>query len=618
MQGAGTGDVKMGACQDRAVAEFAYKSLEGMSSVLAKAATVLGLGAKLPFPQAQAAAKVGAVTGVASGAAAFAASKYRDQYDSLEAQCPKQPDTSHNPTQPAPSGAAGTGGGGYGNGSTSLGHVPQAYYSWQAGSAYLDSAGDWRVTAGKWIVQWRPLVIDLDNNGFDLVPSTESLKVDFNGDGVYTSSSWVGPRDGLIIYDANQNNIAETAEWALTSFVPGAQSDMEALRAFDTNYDGNFDGLDAEFSMFKIGIDANQDGKFTEGEVHSFSEFGIDQIYMGQYQNQNLNLKNYVAGVDVDSFGSAFSYSSMTAFRLASVSFTEESAPVTVHEDGQSKIVDSSAGRSLFWMGGDLNVDLSSYQYAQYDKIDHVVGGSGNDIIRGNENNNTLYGSSGIDSLYGGAGNDVLIVDEQDLVYGTVDGGADFDVLVLEDTVQFTMFASNYQVEGIVGASGSDFLYAGTTQNVTLDGGAGNDTIVGSAGSDALTGGSGDDVLSGGDGNDTYYLERQSGHDTIFDTSGFDTIVIKDGGVDNVTVSGNNLILHLRWGSDVLIVDGAVVGQGVEEVKEDVYTWSQADLLFFASFNNNSVSPLGSNEPFMSAINDNDPALQMDQSFIIA
>jgi hypothetical protein len=94
---------------------------------------------------------------------------------------------------------------------------------------------------------------------------------DAEHDGTVTARSWVGPTDGLLVYDHNQNGIGETAEWVLTSFVAGAANDVEALRAFDTNRDGMFGPGDAEFHKFKVGIDANQDGIFSVGELHSLA-----------------------------------------------------------------------------------------------------------------------------------------------------------------------------------------------------------------------------------------------------------------------------------------------------------------------------------------------------------
>jgi Ca2+-binding RTX toxin-like protein len=96
-------------------------------------------------------------------------------------------------------------------------------------------------------------------------------------------------------------------------------------------------------------------------------------------------------------------------------------------------------------------------------EINNVKGGSGNDIITGNNKDNQLWGCEGDDTISGGEGKDSLY-----------------------------------------GGSGNDALY-GEQGNDYLEGGNGNDTLDGGVGSDTLYGGFGDDLLKGGQGNDLYY-----------------------------------------------------------------------------------------------------------------
>ena len=83
--------------------------------------------------------------------------------------------------------------------------------------------------------------------------------------------------------------------------------------------------------------------------------------------------------------------------------------------------------------------------------VEHIVGGSGDDVLSGGEGGDTLDGAGGNDTLKGNSGNDQLN-----------------------------------------GGDGAD----------SIDGGAGNDTIDGGAGDDTLNGGVGADTLLGGDGTD--------------------------------------------------------------------------------------------------------------------
>ncbi len=89
-----------------------------------------------------------------------------------------------------------------------------------------------------------------------------------------------------------------------------------------------------------------------------------------------------------------------------------------------------------------------------YIGIENIEGGSGNDTITGDDNNNKLWGGVGNDILYGGKGNDVLN-----------------------------------------GDGGNDILYGGDG-NDTLNGGEGNDTLYGGKGADVFNGGGNEDTVT--------------------------------------------------------------------------------------------------------------------------
>jgi len=130
-----------------------------------------------------------------------------------------------------------------------------------------------------------------------------------------------------------------------------------------------------------------------------------------------------------------------------------------------------------------------------------TYGGTGNDILIGGSNNDSLHGEDGDDRLSGGDGIDYL--------YG--DGGHD----------------------RLSGEDGNDVLFAGSGDDNLL-GGAGNDRLVGHGGDDVLSGGSGDDDLHGLDGDDVLYgsdgddeLEGGDGYDRLYGQAGNDYL---DGG----------------------------------------------------------------------------------------
>nr|VFK06245.1 MAG: Serine protease, subtilase family [Candidatus Kentron sp. LPFa]VFK25418.1 MAG: Serine protease, subtilase family [Candidatus Kentron sp. LPFa] len=106
---------------------------------------------------------------------------------------------------------------------------------------------------------------------------------------------------------------------------------------------------------------------------------------------------------------------------------------------------------------------------------------------------------------------------------------------------------------------GEQYIIIGNTSDDTLDGSGKillkDQYLLGFAGNDTLDGGGGNDRLYGGSGNDTYLYDRDEGHDTIVETSGTDTLEIRDDAsgrdLDSFTdlqfsKSGNNLDIWIE------------------------------------------------------------------------
>jgi Ca2+-binding RTX toxin-like protein len=561
------------------LAKFQYQSFEGISTALGSIGTVLGVGKFIPHPITQAASKVGALAGFGAAGARYVAKKYRDTYDSLEAACQQEqgPDP-YQPTVPRPTG----GGGGYGAGAVSGGTAPQMSWVWVSGSVTTNSAGDIIVTAGKWLPSWNPIIFDLGNDGFDFRAATDPIVADANFDGVASVRSWVGPTDGLLVYDYNQNGIGETAEWVLTSFAPGAANDLEALRAFDSNRDGSFSSGDAEFYKFRIGIDSNQDGVFSAGELHSLSQFGFNIMALTEgYDVVNRHGDEMVPGVRFDYTGNAIRTDG-TYLKYAAVSFIERENQTLLLQDANATIVTQEGGRSIYWHSGSpLNVSAATMSYGGYTGFANIFGGSGNDVIHGDAGANSLYGGAGVDQLIGGEHNDVLIADAADLSWGLVDGGDGLDTLILDGHAPGAVYAVNHNVESIIGGDSNDILSgAGSAEVIYLHGGGGDDHLIGSTLGDVLMGGAGYDVLQGGDGDDMYVFERGVGTEYVDDSGGaHDVVVTRRSSYDVVqySASGNDQVLTFNDGSRLVLANGRS-GLGVEAVEFDDWTYTREDI----------------------------------------
>ncbi|MDD4330542.1 MAG: hypothetical protein PHD79_11350, partial [Aliarcobacter sp.] len=186
--------------------------------------------------------------------------------------------------------------------------------------------------------------------------------------------------------------------------------------------------------------------------------------------------------------------------------------------------------------------------------IENVVGTKNNDFIKGNTQNNTIWAGSGDDTLYGVSGNNILIGGigsdtfrggiGDNIIYGETysssigSAGSETDIsskdlidftesgvsiiLNLSDSTSINYLSLSsltldartsigygknviYNVENVLGGSGSDTLIGSNVANV-IDGGANNDIIFGFGGTgNTLIGGAGNDTIMGLLGGDKIY-----------------------------------------------------------------------------------------------------------------
>jgi Ca2+-binding RTX toxin-like protein len=202
--------------------------------------------------------------------------------------------------------------------------------------------------------------------------------------------------------------------------------------------------------------------------------------------------------------------------------------------------------------------------------IENVKGGTGNDIITGNDSANEFWGGDGDDTLTGGKGDDIFhedaietdpvgapgVFDKDDNGGDTIDGGDGTDTVDYSQRLNTTPVkvtlngtaddglsvltanagldtsvdpwtdarvwadsaeADNVKatVENVTGTQYDDYIVGPSTDVVnSFDGGGGNDYLDGTGENDVLTGGLGNDVIKGGAGDDT--IEGGAG------TNGFD------------------------------------------------------------------------------------------------
>ncbi|MFP4445180.1 MAG: DUF4347 domain-containing protein, partial [Desulfosudaceae bacterium] len=253
-----------------------------------------------------------------------------------------------------------------------------------------------------------------------------------------------------------------------------------------------------------------------------------------------------------------------------------------------------------------------------------ATGGSGADLLIGDNQNNTLIGGDGADTFrfangwgedivvdYGEEGEDVLdlsavtanlsttfhddgtvsvtdgtnTLDKADIIEGLITGAGE-DAFTFEDGADFAGF-----IDG--GSGGTNMLdYSAYDTAVTVDLAAGTATgTTGVENIDNLTGGAGDDTLTGddqantiigGDGNDI--ITGGGGADTLIGGTGDDTYVMTADGTDTITElagEGIDTLDYSAYTSSVAVdlTAGTATGTaGVSHI-ERVITGSAGDTL---------------------------------------
>lgn len=111
-----------------------------------------------------------------------------------------------------------------------------------------------------------------------------------DGDGAWDRIGWVGPDDGILALDRNENGrIDDFSEVSFVQDFLGAATDLEGLFAYDSDGDGFLTPADERFGDFLIWRDSNGNGKSDKHELFTLAEMGIVSIAL---ERSDINLLN--------------------------------------------------------------------------------------------------------------------------------------------------------------------------------------------------------------------------------------------------------------------------------------------------------------------------------------
>ncbi len=174
-----------------------------------------------------------------------------------------------------------------------------------------------------------------------------------------------------------------------------------------------------------------------------------------------------------------------------------------------------------------------------------------NDVIFGNDGNDTIDGLAGADTMIGGNGNDTYYVStsssdsRKDLVVELENGGIDTVVIAGGIGVTLDNWVENLRIISTTGGGSG----IGNSSNNRMTGTDFFDGLIGLDGNDVLDGGLGADDMYGGPGNDTYFV-----------TQGDLVVELSDEGTDLV-YSSSNYTLKANF-ENLTLRDNAISGNG--------------------------------------------------------
>jgi len=156
-----------------------------------------------------------------------------------------------------------------------------------------------------------PIILDLDDNGFDLTGLLNSVQFDMDSDGFPNELGWTsaGTRDAFLALDRNRNGQIDNGAELFGNQTPlsighKADNGFVALAEFDRpalggNGDRRITAKDAIWVSLLVWVDSNHNGRSEANELESLDRAGVVRLetryHLSRRKDRHGNLFRFVS-----------------------------------------------------------------------------------------------------------------------------------------------------------------------------------------------------------------------------------------------------------------------------------------------------------------------------------
>jgi len=170
-------------------------------------------------------------------------------------------------------------------------HIPESMKLTVWSGRHLTLAADAELCEA----QYSPIILDLNNDGFNLSGPEAGTVFDLNDTGSPIYTGWVNSKDDVfVVRDINGNGIIDSGAelfGSATFLADGqrAENGFVALSEFDTDSDGQISPADRDWGSLQLWSDRNFNGYSDPNELMPMKRFGIEQISLQYVEVQEID-----------------------------------------------------------------------------------------------------------------------------------------------------------------------------------------------------------------------------------------------------------------------------------------------------------------------------------------